>query len=62
MDIARRTAFKGLLAKTLMLANMFAFAGKGTCGFDGEKTDSAVANAHSKQGYRKGWNPFKEEA
>ena len=43
------------LAKTLMLANMLAFAGKGTYSFDGEKTDSAVANARAKHGYRKGW-------
>jgi len=43
------------LAKTLMLANMLAFAGKGTYAFDGEKTDSAVANARAKHPYRKGW-------
>ena len=34
---------------------MLAFAGKGTYTFDGEKTDSAVANARAKHGYRKGW-------
>ena len=43
------------LAKTLMLANMLAFAGKGAYAFDGERTDSAVANAHARHGYRKGW-------
>jgi len=43
------------LAKTLMLANMLAFAGKGTYSFDGEKTDSAVANARARHPYRKGW-------
>ena len=43
------------LAKTLMLANMLAFAGKGTYSFDGVRTDSAVANAHARHGYRKGW-------
>ncbi len=43
------------LAKTLMLANMLAFAGKGTYRFDGTKTDSAVANARARHAYRKGW-------
>jgi hypothetical protein len=43
------------LAKTLMLANMLAFAGKGTYRFDGVKTDSALANARARHGYRKGW-------
>ena len=43
------------LAKTLMLANMLAFAGKGAYSFDGEKTDSAVANAHASRPYRRGW-------
>ena len=43
------------LAKTLMLANMLAFAGKGTYVFDGEKTDNAAANAHASHPYRKGW-------
>ena len=43
------------LAKTLMLANMLAFAGKGAYRFDGEKTDSDVANAHARHAYRKGW-------
>lgn len=43
------------LAKTLMLANMLAFAGKGTYRFDGMKTDSTVANAHARHAYRKGW-------
>ena len=43
------------LAKTLMLANMLTFAGKGTYSFDGEKTNSTVANARSKHGYRSGW-------
>ncbi|MBQ7189070.1 MAG: Gfo/Idh/MocA family oxidoreductase [Kiritimatiellae bacterium] len=43
------------LAKTLMLANMLAFAGKGTYAFDGTKTDNAVANEHAKHAYRKGW-------
>ena len=44
------------LAKTLMLANMLAFAGKGTYTFDGAKTDSAAANAHFGIIYRKGWD------
>jgi hypothetical protein len=43
------------LAKTLMLANMLAFAGKGTYRFDGVKNDSALANARARHGYRKGW-------
>ncbi len=43
------------LAKMLMLANMLAFAGKGTYHFDGEKTDNAAANAHASHPYRKGW-------
>ena len=43
------------LAKTLMLANMLAFAGKGTYTFDGAKTDSAAANARFGMKYRKGW-------
>ncbi|MBQ6338612.1 MAG: Gfo/Idh/MocA family oxidoreductase [Kiritimatiellae bacterium] len=43
------------LAKTLMLANMLAFAGKGTYKFDGAKTDSAAANARFGMKYRKGW-------
>ena len=43
------------LAKTLMLANMLAFAGRGTYTFDGAKTDSAAANAHFGMTYRKGW-------
>lgn len=43
------------LGKTLMLANMLAFAGKGTYTFDGTKTDSAAANAHFGMTYRKGW-------
>ena len=38
-----------------MLANMLAFAGKGTYRFDGTKTDSAVANARARHPYRKGW-------
>ena len=38
-----------------MLANMLAFAGKGAYSFDGEKTDSAVANAHASRPYRRGW-------
>ena len=46
------------LAKTLMLANMLAFAGKGTYRFDGTKTDSAIANAHARHAYRKGWAIF----
>ena len=46
------------LAKTLMLSNMLVFAGKGTYTFDGMKTDSAVANAHARHGYRKGWKIF----
>ena len=45
MNSTRRTIFKSMLV----------FAGKGTYGFDGEKTDSAVANAHARHGYRKGW-------
>jgi predicted dehydrogenase len=45
------------LAKTLMLANMLAFAGKGTYRFDGVKTDSAAANARASHPYRKGWEP-----
>ena len=44
------------LAKTLMLANVLAFAGKGTYTFDGVKTDSAAANAHFGMNYRKGWS------
>ena len=43
------------LAKTLMLSNALAFAGKGTYSFDGKKTSSEVANAHLGHGYRKGW-------
>ena len=43
------------LAKTLMLSNMLAFAGKGTYAFDGVKTDSAVANARASHPYRSGW-------
>ena len=43
------------LVKTLMLANALAFAGKGEYAFDGERTSSAVANAHLKVAYRKGW-------
>ncbi|OGV66457.1 MAG: hypothetical protein A2283_06980 [Lentisphaerae bacterium RIFOXYA12_FULL_48_11] len=43
------------LAKTLMLANMVSFAGKGTYSFDGTKTDNPIANAHAKHVYRKGW-------
>ena len=43
------------LAKTLMLSNALAFAGKGTYAFDGKRTSSEVANAHLKHGYRKGW-------
>ena len=43
------------LAKTLMLANMLAFAGKGTYSFDGENTDNAAANAHASHAYREGW-------
>ena len=39
-----------------MLANMLAFAGKGEYSFDGVKTDSAAANAHSRHGYRSGWS------
>ena len=35
--------------------NMLAFAGKGTYSFDGEKTDSAGANARARHVYRKGW-------
>jgi hypothetical protein len=38
-----------------MLANMLAFAGKGTYKFDGAKTDSAAANARFGMKYRKGW-------
>ena len=38
-----------------MLANMLAFAGKGTYAFDGEKTDSDVGNARAKHPYRSGW-------
>ena len=54
-DVNTGLDFSIPLAKTLMLANMLAFAGKGTYSFDGEKTDSAVANARAKSGYRKGW-------
>ena len=54
-DVNTGLDFSIPLAKTLMLANMLAFAGKGTYSFDGEKTDSAVANAHAKHPYRKGW-------
>ena len=43
------------LAKTLMLANMLAFAGKGTYRFDGTKTDSDAANVRARHTYRKGW-------
>ena len=43
------------LAKTLMLGNMLAFAGKGTYSFDGVKTNSAVANKHASHPYRSGW-------
>ena len=43
------------LAKTLMLTNMLAFAGKGTYTFDGAKTDSDAANARFGMKYRKGW-------
>ena len=43
------------LAKTLMLANMLAVARRGEHTFDGEKTDSAAANAHARHGYRSGW-------
>ena len=43
------------LAKTLMLSNALVFAGKGTYSFDGKRISSAVANAHLKHGYRKGW-------
>ncbi len=49
MNTTRRTVFKG------MLANMLAFAGKGTYRFDGTKTDSALANARARHAYRKGW-------
>ena len=53
VNTTRRTAFKELLAAgTLPLFNI------GCAGFGGEKTDSAVANAHAGHGYRKGWNPF----
>ena len=44
------------LAKTLMLTNALVFAGKGTYSFDGEKTSSAVANAHLRHAYRPGWD------
>jgi len=54
-DVNTGLEFSVPLAKTLMLANMLAFAGKGAYSFDGEKTDSAAANAHAKHGYRKGW-------
>ncbi len=43
------------LAKTLMLANMVVFAGKGTYAFDGTKTGHAAADAHARHAYRKGW-------
>ena len=43
------------LAKTLMLANMVVFAGKGTYAFDGAKTGHAAADAHARHAYRKGW-------
>ena len=47
--------FSAPLAKTLMLANSLAFAGKGIYSWDGERTSSDVANAHFKRNYRKGW-------
>lgn len=43
------------LVKTLMLTNALAFAGTGSYTFDGEKTNSAVANEHLKVNYRNGW-------
>ena len=43
------------LAKTLMLANALAFAGKGRYAFDGHQTSNDVANAHLRQTYRPGW-------
>lgn len=43
------------LVKTLMLSNMLVFAGKGTYGIEGDRTTSAVANAHAEMAYRKGW-------
>lgn len=46
------------LVKTLMLSNMLVFAGKGTYGIEGDRTTSAVANAHAKMTYRTGWNPL----
>ena len=46
------------LVKTLMLSNMLVFAGKGTHGIEGDRTTSAVANAHAKMTYRTGWNPL----
>ena len=54
-DVNTGLDFSVPLAKTLMLANMLAFAGTGPYSFDGEKTDSVVANARAKHGYRKGW-------
>jgi len=46
------------LVKTLMLANMLVFAGKGTYAVANDKTSSAVANARATMTYRKGWDPL----
>ena len=54
-DIRTDLDFSVPLAKTLMLANMVVFAGKGTYAFDGAKTGHAAADAHARHAYRKGW-------
>ena len=47
------------LAKTVMLGNVAARAGKGTLLWDGRRvTNNEKANAFLDKEYRAGWNPF----